>query len=377
MRIGIDGGSWSNRRGYGRFLREISLALSQSPVDHRYVLFLDSAGAEQYTPLDRFETRVVPLSQQIGTAASSDGSRSPLDLARMGRAVAKERLDVFFFPTVYSYFPLWRSLPTVVGIHDTIADRNPHLAFAGKRQELFWKAKVWLAVRNAGLIVTVSAYSRRCLETVLHVPHRKIRVVSEAASPRFHPPAPGAARQRFVLYVGGISPNKNLSSLIRAFILCQARRSGWRLLLVGDYQGDSFRGCYEELFRLVHESAIVDAVEFLGYVNDDRLVDLYQQAGLFVMPSFDEGFGLPAVEAMACGTPVIAGGGHALAEVLGEAGICVEPLDVEKLAHEIDRVTSDPQLREAMSRNGIARAAQFTWKQAAADLIEVLEEVRL
>ena len=376
MRIGIDGGSWSNRRGYGRFLREMAKALSACSIDHQYVLFLDRAGQDRFTPLPRFETRVVPLSQSIGEAASNAGNRSLLDLARMGRAVAKESFDVFFFPTVYSYFPLWNRTPSFIGIHDTIADRNPSFAFAGKRQELFWKAKVQLAIRTATLVMTVSEYSRNCLETFYHIPRTKIRIVSEAASPQFHAPVDHHHRERFVLYVGGISPNKNLATLIRAFALTEARRFGWRLLLVGDYVSDRFQGCYDELVGLIQGSGLGDSIEFTGYVSEDQLVKFYQNAGLFVLPSFDEGFGLPILEAMACGTPVIASAGHALAEVMGDAGICVPASDPGALAVEIDRVVADPELQKRMSADGLRRASLFTWDQAALDLLQALEEAR-
>ena len=376
MRIGIDGGSWSNRRGYGRFLREMAKALSAAPIDHQYVLFLDRAGQDQFTHLNRFETRVVPLSQSISEAASNAGNRSLLDLARMGRAVARERFDVFFFPTVYSYFPLWNGTPSLVGIHDTIADRNPQFAFAGKRQELFWKAKVRLAIRSATLVMTVSEYSCECLENFYHVPRAKIRIVSEAASPQFHASADRSQRERFVLYVGGISPNKNLSTLIQAFALTQARSSGWRLLLAGDYVSDRFQGCYDELAGLIEQKGLGDSIEFTGYVPEDQLAKLYQNAGLFVLPSFDEGFGLPVLEAMACGTPVIASAGHALAEVMGDAGICVPASNPGALAFEIDRVVADPELQKRMSADGLRRASLFTWSQAALDLLQALGEAR-
>ena len=376
MRIGIDGGSWSNRRGYGRFLREIARALSEAPFDHDYILFLDQAGRDQFTHLNRFETRVVPLSQSISQAASNAGNRSLSDLARMGRAVARERLDVFFFPTVYSYFPLWNRTPSLVGIHDTIADRNPLFAFAGKRQELFWKAKVRLAIRNATLVMTVSQYSRKCLESFHHVPRAKIRIVSEAASRQFHAPADQNKRERFVLYVGGISPNKNLATLIEAFAMTEARGSGWRLLLAGDYVSDRFQGCYAQLAGLIEEKALGPSVEFTGYVPEDQLLKIYQSASLFVLPSFDEGFGLPVLEAMACGTPVIASAGHAVAEVIGDAGICVPPSDPSALAFEIDRVVADPDLQKRMSADGLRRASLFTWSQAALDLMQALEDTQ-
>ena len=376
MRIGIDGGSWTNRRGYGRFLQEMAKALSESAERHEYVMFLDAAGAGCFKPLRGFETRVVTLREQIGTAASNDGNRPLLDLARMGRAVAKEPLDVFFFPTVYSYFPLWTGVPNVVGVHDTIADRNPAFAFAGKRQEYFWKAKVRIAIWRASLVLTVSAYSGQCLQNVYQVPPEKIRIINEAASARFCPPPDHAQRERFILYVGGISPNKNLATLIEAFGASAARKEGWRLLLAGDVSSDGFRGCYNELVQLVSKDSLDRAVEFLGYVPDDHLVHLYQRASLFVLPSFDEGFGLPAVEAMACGTPVIASSGNAVAEVVGSAGICVPATDAHAFTEQIDRVIADSELRAQMSEQGLRRAERFTWKQAASDLLQVLEEAR-
>lgn len=376
MRIGIDGGSWSNRRGYGRFLREIVQALAENAAQHEYVIFLDQAGADTFAPLNRFKTRVVSLTRQIGAAATNDGNRSLGDLARMGRAVARERLDVFFFPTVYSYFPLWTRVPSVVGIHDTIADRNPQFAFQGKRQELLWRTKVKWAIWNATLVMTVSAYSRECLESFYRVPPAKIRIVAEAASSKFRPPPAAHTRQPFLLYVGGISPNKNLATLIQSFHACEGRRRGWQLRLAGDYGNAGFRSCYNELLQLVRERGLTDSVEFLGYVSDSELIRLYQCAGLFVLPSYDEGFGLPAIEAMACGTPVLASSGNALAEVLGGAGICVPPSDAGALTVQMDRLISNPELRRKMSESGILRASLFSWKRAGSDLLDVLESAR-
>jgi len=372
MRIGIDGGSWSNRRGYGRFLREIVNAIAALQCEHRFVMFLDHAAAADFTPLPRFEIREVALSRQISDAATSAGNRSPRDLLRMGRAVAKEPLDVFFFPTVYSYFPLWNRVPVVLGVHDTIAGRNPQFAFAGKRQELFWRAKVRAALFQSRLVMTVSDYSRNCLREFHNVPDRKIRVVHEAASSMFSIPVPGTPREPFILYAGGISPNKNIGALIRAF--SKLGVPGWRLVLAGDYQSDGFRSCYGELSSLVNELGLHGRVEFPGYVSDTELVRLYQRAGLFVLPSFDEGFGLPAIEAMACGAPVIVGEGNALTEVVGEAGIAFAPRDHEALARQMTRVITDPDLWLRMSESGVRRAASFSWDSAARTLIRVLEE---
>jgi glycosyltransferase involved in cell wall biosynthesis len=375
MRIGIDGGSWSNRRGYGRFLREIVHAITRIPCDHDFTVFLDAATAREFAPLPHFQVREVTLSRSVSEAATSDGNRSPGDLFRMGRAVSKEPLDVFFYPTVYSYFPLWTRVPAVVGIHDTIADRNPHFSFATKRQEFLWKAKVRMALFQARLVMTVSEYSSRCLQDHYKVPNSRIRVVPEAASDRFEAPSLNSSREPFVLYVGGISPNKNLGTLIRAFAgLPDDRRSNWRLLLAGDYKSDGFQNCFQEMSALVRECGLQERVEFLGYVSDDDLVRLYQRASLFVMPSLDEGFGLPAVEAMASGTPVIVSDGNSLTEVVGSAGILFPAQDERALSDHMERVISNPQLWDHMSKLGIERAASFSWDHAARVLLNILEE---
>lgn len=375
MRIGIDGGSWSNRRGYGRFLREVVHAVAQIDCEHEFVIFLDERAARDFAPMPRFEVREVALSRGISEAATSDGNRTPADLLRMGRAASKEQMDVFFFPTVYSYFPLWSRISAVVGIHDTIADRNPRFAFAGRRQEFLWRAKVRAALLQARLIMTVSEYSRRCLREEYNLSDSRIRVVPEAASERFQPPPPGSVRERFVLYAGGISPNKNLGTLVRAFArLEDARQAGWRLLLAGDYQSDGFRSCFRDISALVRDCGIADQVQFLGYVPDEELAALYQRAGLFVLPSYDEGFGLPAVEAMASGAPVIVSQGNSLTEVAGEAALSFPPHDEQALAGHMQRLIADPQLREQLSRLGSQRSAEFSWSRSASILVRVLEE---
>ncbi len=375
MRIGIDGGSWSNRRGYGRFLREVAQALSRLESEHRFVIFLDAASSRTFTPLPGFTVREVKLAHHIAEAATDSGNRSPADLLRMGRAVAGEPLDVFFFPTVYSWFPVWKRVPIVVGIHDTIADRNPRFAFAGRKQELLWKAKVRLALAQSRLVLTVSEYSRRCLQEHYGVAPERMRVVPEAASASFRSLPNGPDREKMALYAGGISPNKNLGTLVRAFAkLENEREAGWRLVLAGDFQSDGFKSCYQEIRTLVEDLGLRDQVEFPGYVTDEKLASLYQQAGLFILPSFDEGFGLPAIEAMASGTPVIVSEGNALVEVVGSAGLSFPVRDIEALAAAMRRVLGDAELRRTLSEAGIRRAAEFSWDQTARALLHVLGE---
>lgn len=373
MRIGIDGGCWANRRGYGRFLRELLDAVARIDTQNRYLVFLDRPASH---PLpEGFRGVVVGTSQSVTQGAAAGSRRRVSDLLRMSLAVAAEKLDLFFFPSVYSYFPLLRRVPMALGIHDTIADRNPQFAFASRRQEVFWRWKVKLAIAQARTIVTVSEYSSRCLQQWFQVPPARIRIVSEGASPVFRKLDPRPAAEPFILYVGGISPNKNLATLIRAFARIEIRQHGLKLNLVGDYQLDGFKSCHQELTELVHQLNLDDRVRFLGFVPDDELCVLYNQARLFVLPSLDEGFGLPVLEAMSCGTPVVVNAGNAMEELVADCGVVVDARDCTTLAAAIDNLLENPGSLEALAEKGRRRAAQFSWESAARSLLAVFEEM--
>jgi alpha-1,3-rhamnosyl/mannosyltransferase len=375
MRVGIDGGCWSNQRGYGRFLRGVMKALGEVGSSHRYTVYLDSSSYSLFDLKAPFEARRVATSQGVAQSATADSHRSLRDLLRMSLAV-REPLDLFFFPSVYSFFPLLRRIPVIVGIHDTIADRNPQFSFSSQKQRWLWRAKVRLALAQADTILTVSHYSKRSIAEWFHVPAGRIAVVQEAASPQFYvrdfepPPRP------FALYAGGISPNKNLALLIRAFSRSDARARGAQLVLAGDCASDRFKGNYAELKALVAELDVVRQVVFTGFVPDEELCRLYNTCTVFVMPSLDEGFGLPAIEAMSCGRPVIVSSGNSLEELVGDAGLTVDPHNVEELAAAIDRIFSCEDLRRCLAERAIQRASEFSWETAARQLLEVFEQTR-
>ena len=374
MHIGIDGGAWTNRRGYGRFLRELLEALAATDTRNEYSVFLDPQGYAAFHLRGRFRPVLVPTSLSVDAATRSDGHRSVTDMLRMSYAVMRTPVDLFFFSSVFCYFPLLRPVPMVLGIHDTIADKNPQFSFASRRQHIFWQAKVRMALAQADTVLTVSQYSKQCIERMFHLPAQRISVLYEAASPRFRRLTTESAQEPFLLYVGGISPNKNLATLIRAFHRLKTHKGVVKLILVGDFKGDNFKSCYTDLQRLVTELDLERDVHFAGYVPDEELIALYNRARAFVMPSFDEGFGLPAVEAMACGTPVIVSSGNSLSEVTGDAGLVVDPHDEAGLAEAMDRVLSNPDFAAALSQKSLARAAGFSWENAAATLLDVFEK---
>lgn len=389
MRIGIDGGCWLNRRGYGRYARSLLNALAVRADGDEYVLFVDPETARDPTLPASFQTVVVPTRRPPAEAASASGRRDLTDLWRMGWAVARHPPDVFFFPSVYTFFPLLRPIRSIVAIHDVIAERHPKHVFARRRLQLFWRAKLAIAVRQAHLILTVSDHARDGIIEQFRIPPNRIRVILEApdtifrrlASPRDPVdllPACGLPRNsRYLLYVGGISPHKNLPLLVEAFrrLLTGADLASLRLLLVGDYSSDVFYSCYEDLRGLVARHGLEGSVCFTGFVPDEALVELYNRAEVVVLPSLEEGFGLPAFEAAACGIPVVASNVGPAGSLLGPAAWTFPPSDVDALTVALRTLLRDPARRQAMGAEGLRRAATFTWDRAAAQAHAMFREV--
>jgi len=356
-------------------------------LEHRFVLVVDTHTARQCTFPREAETLVVETSEQPTQAAAADGARSLGDVWRMSRALARARFDVVLFPTRYTFVPLLGSTPAVLTIHDATDVHQPHLLFPHWRSRLLWRLKSRLAIGRAKRIVTVSNDARRQIAAAFSLREDSITVVSEGPNAGFVPrPADAAvdeARARYaiplgarlILYVGGISPHKNLQALLRAAArVRQAEPDGWHVVLVGDYKGDSFLGCYRELVELARSLGLEERVTFTGFVPDEDLVLLYNAAAMLVLPSKGEGFGLPVVEAMACGLPVAASDRNSLPEVLGGAGLLFDPDSDEEIATSIVRLLREPLLRADLRARGLVRAQAYSWEAGADTMVRVLEE---
>ena len=374
MRVGIDGGCWANRRGYGRFLQELVRALVEERR-HEYTIFLDEPGMRSFPYGEQIKVVQVPTSTAVADAASADGRRSLPDLLRFSAAAAMQPIDVFFYPTVYSYFPLPRHIPILLGLHDTMADRFPELAFASKRQQRFWNWKVRLALYQANAILTVSNYAKQSIQEVHRVPPDRIHVMYEGPAPVFRQINLPQTEPPFLLAVGGISPNKNLEKLLLAFEIVLKQRPDCQLRIVGDYASDGFKSNYDALAALARQIDSSGRIQFTGYVPDSELLRLYNQAAMLVFPSLEEGFGLPAVEAMACGLPVVASNAHALAEIVGHAGLLVDPCNAAELAQSILRILEDPMLAADLRRRSLERSGDFRWQTAARHLETIFQNL--
>lgn len=389
MKIGVDACCWANKRGFGRFTRELLNALLTLDGTNEYLFFADSKSGDAEDFPSRAKVVFARTDISAVRAASADGYRSPRDIWAMTREVYKHEVDVFFFPAVYSYFPLLNRTKSVVTVHDMIADHHPDMVFPSARSKFFWKLKQNLAIRQADVIATVSEYSRKEIAEYFRIPETRMRIISEAARPVFRPlPSsngfvPTLAKyglvpgETFLLYVGGISPHKNLTTLITAFrrILDSTEADRPKLVLVGDYKDDPFFSAYPELKRLVSALELGDHVLFTGFVADEDLAYLYNAATMLVFPSFEEGFGLPAVEAMACGTPVAASSTGSLPEVLGDAGRYFDPVDADSMSAVIKGLLADEPARRKMRDSGLIRAQKFQWKRAAEDTLAIFNEL--
>ncbi len=387
MRIGIDATCWNQRRGYGRYARCLVRELLDLDREHEYVLFFDSGGA----PAEDLAARriVVPTSRPQAVAAAANGRRSVPDLLRMTAAVAREPLDVFYSPSVYGYFPLRGPRAKVLTIHDAIAELHPAEIFTSRRSRLFWHAKVWLARQQADRIVTVSEHARRDLGRVFGLAETAIAVVPDAADAIFRPPdspteAARAVAERFaivppyLLYVGGFGPHKNLTALIDVFarLAARPRLETVSLVLAGEREADPFHSETAALDARIAARGLGARVRFLGFVPDEALVALYQAANALVLPSLREGYGLPGVEAMSCGTPVVATRESALPEILGEAGFVIDPGAPAELERALEVVLLDTARAERMRLAARARAGLFRWRRSAELLLSVFESCR-
>jgi len=387
VRIGVDATCWANARGYGRFARELMQAMVTLAPEHTFLCFGDRRAFDAF-PLDapNVECIEVALDASPTLAAAADGARSVPDMLRLTRAVRTAAPDVFFSPSVYTYFPLPLGMRAVVTIHDAIAERFPHLTLPSARARLFWKLKVKLAIAQADVVLTVSEYSRRDLQRVLGISPQRLRVAVEAPAEAYHPvpiaESRAAARDVGVpdgagwfTYVGGFNPHKRIDLIIRAHAaIAKGAVVPPHLLLVGTTTGDVFHGESGRLRHLIDECGTTALVHWTGFVPDERLRQLHAGAIAAILPSECEGFGLPAVEAAACGAPVIATTESPLPELLAGGGIFVVPGDLPALTDAMRRLADDPALRASLGAEALRRTRLLTWEAGARAALDAIQE---
>jgi len=367
VRIGIDARKLHDF-GIGTYIRNLLRELAT--IDH----------ASEYVLLTRPEDVSVAasLGENFRAIPDRSGHYSIAEQISIPLAVRRERLDLFH--ATHYVLPALTPSKTVVTIHDCI-----HLMFPDYLRHwlghAYARASLYTAAHKSDRIFTVSEQSKRDILKFFNVPPDKIVVTPNAIDDRFSvPPSEEYVLQireryqlshSYLLYVGNIKPHKNLERLIEAFHLVRSQgRFELELLIIGDEISK-----LQALRRAVHKYDIHRYVRFLGYVPDKTLAVLYRLATVFVFPSLYEGFGLPPLEAMASGTPVVTSNVSSLPEVVGDAAVLVDPYSARSIADGILSVLRSTHLREDLRQRGYRRAQEYSWARSVQRVREVYGEV--
>ncbi|RJQ44235.1 MAG: glycosyltransferase family 1 protein [Gaiellales bacterium] len=286
----------------------------------------------------------------------------------------RHNIDVCFFTNFV--LSVLAHCPMVLTIHDLSFKLFPR---THKLRNVIWtRSLVPVSTRRASRVIAVSHNTKLDLLRGMNVNASKVSVVHEGVDPRFNPEPEtddeealkhyGITRP-YVLFVGTLEPRKNLNLLIKGFDRVSRQMPDLHLVLAGK-RGWMAQAIFDELER----RDLLGRVHVTGYVRDRYLPSLYRQASAFIYPSLYEGFGLPPLEAMASGTPVIVSRSSSLPEVVGEAGVYVDPLDMDDLARAITEVVSDEGLAARLRARGLEQAARFSWERAARETLEILRD---
>jgi glycosyltransferase involved in cell wall biosynthesis len=402
MRIGIDytAAIWQGA-GIGRYTRELVRAIIEQGGDFRYTLFYAAGGVERANPY------LVDLDQLCASFPNVRAAPIPLSPRRLTQVWQRLRLplpvELFTGPLDLLHAPDFVLPPTgarkLLTIHDLSFLVHPECAVPSMVRYL--SDAVPRSLRRADAVLADSQATRQDLARLLGYDPARVKVVYPGVSPRFRPLPPEATEpvrarlslpERFVLFVSTLEPRKNLVRLIEAFAQLRTEGRGLRTELpvtdssVLSPQSSSLYlvlagrngWLYEEVFATITRLGLNERVRLLGFVDDNDLPALYNLAWAFAYPSIYEGFGFPALEALACGTPVVTADNSSLPEVVGDptsglnepAALLVPAEDVAALAEALGRIVSDEALRARLREAGLARAQHFTWQRAAQQVLE-------
>lgn len=373
MRITIDyTAAITQGAGIGRYTRNLVQALARVDDADHFTLF----STERPTP-----TRGFPHIPRMRARVFPAGNRNmTIFWQRLQMPVPVEffagRADVFHGPDFI--LPPLLGMPAVVTIHDLAFLTNPECALPSLVRYL--TSVVPRALRRASAVICVSEKTANDLHTLLGVPREKSTVihlgVDPLFTPRANPESVAALRAKYgfatptVLAVGTIEPRKNYERLIAAFAQAHQQTDGPRMLVIAGRPG----WLYDGVFAAVEQHGLHDAVRFLDYIPDSELTTLYHAADVLAMPSIYEGFGIPMLEAMASGLPVVCSDGGSLPEVAGDAALVVPVEDVDGLAQALVRAVSDTELRATLVARGLERVKAFSWDAAARAHVRVYHE---
>jgi glycosyltransferase involved in cell wall biosynthesis len=346
------------------YIRSLLSAFAEIDRRSEFVAYVSETGAERWVPA-RFAVRSV---------SSNPYKRLGWDLARHIRNDQPDLIHVQYTS------PLLTRIPAVVTVHDVSFIEHPEYFTSSRRSQL--RLTVGRSVRNAARILTVSEFSRDAILRAYDVEPSKVRVIPNAANPDFRVIGRERARRAvtdrlkfhepFIFSLGDLQPRKNQIGLIEAFseLLTDCPHLRYHLVLTGKETWFT-----PKVVEAARASGFASRIHFTGFVSDEDLLELYNACDCFVFPSFYEGFGLPILEAMACGRAVACSNTSAMPEVADGAGLLFNPHSSGEITRALKDILLDTELRNRMERLGLKRAAGFTWKKAAAATLDVYKEV--
>ncbi len=368
MRVGFDITAIPRAKsGVGFYVLNLLKALAEIDRENEYYIFSKKED-QLLVDFDTNSFNIIPCS------TSNRLLRLGWEQILLPRHISRHKLKVFHSP--HYTVPLKSKIPVVTTIHDMTFFTHPDVH--EKSKVIFFQQMIPLATRRADAVIAVSENTKKDAMKFLDLPENKIHVVYEGVDTRLYKPLKQdrqsslikeryGLRKDFILFVGTLEPRKNIDGVIRAFWQVTKETEGQYNLVVTGTKGWN----YQSIFALVQELNLQENVQFTGYVPEEDLPHLFNAATVFVYPSFYEGFGIPPLEAMACGTPVVASNVSSLPEVVGDGGLLVDPYKVDEIAESILRILTHEDLRGELARKGRERAQLFTWQGAAQKTVDI------
>jgi len=366
MRIGFDARmiDWT---GVGTYSYNLVKSLIEIDKENEYILFCDKRSISQVPSADNFSKRII-----------SESVFSPSHQLFFSITLRKQELDIFHSPHFIS--PLFLSCPSVITINDLIPLMFPP-SMPSKIGQIYYRRTNNKAIRKAGKVITVSESTRRDIIENFNISEKKVQIIYDGVGEEFdiikNKNLINRAKERnkisspYLLNVGNPKPHKNWIRLIKAFASLGSIVKDHQLVLVGSPDPR-----YPEITRAIKQLRLEDKVIITGFVKENDMALLYNAADALIFPSLYEGFGLPVLEAMACGTPVVCSNTSSLPEVAGDAALMVDPADKESIAEGIKRILSDKKLRQSLSEKGLKRKGLFSWTKTAQQTLDVYNKAQ-
>lgn len=368
MKIGIDARAarWYRGTGIGTYTYELIYNINLIDKINRYLLFLPDENISDLNPGDNIDIKLI----------SEDKKDNFWNEIEIPNILTDTGIDVYLVPQNGIGLPNDKTCPFVITLHDIIPYKMPETV--GPQYLDIYRREIPNIIPKTDSIITVSEYSKNDIAECFNYPKDKIFVTHLAAEDIYYPQNKTLCREYikkqyniqedFILYVGGFSPRKNIKGLIQAFSLIKPHMSNNCKLIILGKKGRS----YYDYRDLAYALGLKDDVIFPGYIPVDELPIFYNCAKLLCYPSFYEGFGLPPLEAMACGTPVIASNTTSIPEILEDDAIYIDPYNIDDIAAKLLMVLEDKKLQTELSFKGIKRSTLFSWKRTAVETINAL-----